>query len=328
MEEKLIRDLYKERNLGKEAADKAAASCLDFENYFLPLGKTWKDVSLKELEGYLENQKREKRLTLDGLLALGRYCYLIKNNDLYTYILRIVWNPELYENLFKRITLLAGKDVSDALLKKITLPDLGSPPSAYPPVTAEIVEALQKALPLEDCKKILTGNLHGIPASSFKEMVDLFRSEPDLDIFLQKNHKRAIKILEEHFQEDKVWFEQIITKRVIKYVKENQEILSGVREGNSIYVTKIPYDPDRFLTETDPVKKRYYACHCPLARESLLKGVSEVPPIWCHCSAGFEKLIFDTLFGEPAEVTVLETVLSGSDRCRFSVEIPGKWVPA
>jgi len=125
-------------------------------------------------------------------------------------------------------------------------------------------------------------------------------------------------------KENRIWFEQQITEPVVEFVRKNQEILSGVREGDKIYVTKIPYDPDRFLRERDPQKKRYYACHCPLARESLRSGPSDIPTLWCTCSAGFEKVMFDAIFGEPAEAEVLETVLSGSDLCRFSVTIPEK----
>ena len=44
-------------------------------------------------------------------------------------------------------------------------------------------------------------------------------------------------------------------------VKNNPEIESGVRDGNLLYITKIPYNAKEFLIETDPTMKRYYACH-------------------------------------------------------------------
>jgi len=80
------------------------------------------------------------------------------------------------------------------------------------------------------------------------------------------------------------------------------EILGGVREGDVISATKIPYKPDEWLNEQDPERKQYLACHCPMARASLKPPVtseSQVPPVWCHCSAGYEKLMFDVIFDEP-----------------------------
>jgi hypothetical protein len=109
---------------------------------------------------------------------------------------------------------------------------------------------------------------------------------------------------------------------VIEYVKGNQEILSAVRRGNYLYVTKIPYDPGKWLEEDDPVRKRYLACHCPLARESILSGDVKIPGDWCYCSGGFQKRMFDVLFNEFTEVELLESVLAGDDRCRFRIRLP------
>jgi predicted hydrocarbon binding protein len=46
------------------------------------------------------------------------------------------------------------------------------------------------------------------------------------------------------------------------------------------------------------------------------------PSTWCDCSAGFEKTLFDNAFGESLEVEVLESVLDGSERCRFAIKLP------
>ena len=69
--------------------------------------------------------------------------------------------------------------------------------------------------------------------------------------------------------QNKVWFEQIITKEAIDFVKNNQEILSGVLVNEKLYVTKIPYDIKNFLEVNDPILKKYYACHCTFVRENI-----------------------------------------------------------
>jgi hypothetical protein len=44
----------------------------------------------------------------------------------------------------------------------------------------------------------------------------------------------------------------------------------------------------QYLTETDPMLKRYYYCHCPWAREAV-KNSEKVAPIFFNCSSGFHK---------------------------------------
>jgi hypothetical protein len=147
----------------------------------------------------------------------------------------------------------------------------------------------------------------------------------DINKWLKRIHDFAVADLEHHLKEDKVWYEQIITTEIVEYVKNNQEILSGIRKGDWIYNTKFPYTPEKYLDEKDPLLKRYHMCHCPLARESILTDTLKIPMDWCYCSAGYSKFRYDIAFDEETEVELLESVFSGSDKCRFRIKIPEKW---
>ena len=70
--------------------------------------------------------------------------------------------------------------------------------------------------------------------------------------------------------------------------------------------------------------KRFYMCHCPLARAAVLEDPPKIPMDWCYCSAGYGKLRYDVAFGEETDVEVLESVFNGSDKCRFRIRIPEK----
>jgi hypothetical protein len=76
------------------------------------------------------------------------------------------------------------------------------------------------------------------------------------------------------------------------------------------------------LAETDPVMKRYYACHCPWARESIKNGNLQLNPIFCNCSGGFSKKPWEIIFEQELKVQVLESALKGDSRCRFAVHLP------
>jgi hypothetical protein len=203
-------------------------------------------------------------------------------------------------------------------------PPLGSPPEAWPALTKRVVERLEE-LPPHVCRKALAGNLHRVPRSAFREQKELFAGSEGIDDFLVKLHQRSIAEIESFMKAGRLWYEQEITPEVLAFVRGNQEMLSGVRQGDRIYMTKIPYAPKDWLVEKDPVRRRYLACHCPLARESIIAGKDRVPGTWCYCSAGFEKLLFDNVFGEEVEAELLESVLAGDNRCRFAIMIPEKY---
>jgi len=99
----------------------------------------------------------------------------------------------------------------------------------------------------------------------------------------------------------------------------------GVRDGDIIYVTKIPYMAKKYLREKDPKKKRYYACHCGWVREAI-KSDRKISPNFCYCSAGFEKRVWDVIFCQDVKADVLQTVLGGDLICKFSIHIPKEYI--
>jgi len=133
---------------------------------------------------------------------------------------------------------------------------------------------------------------------------------------------RFIEELTGYLKRGAIWYEQEITPEVLELVKGNQEIQNGVRHGDKIYVSKIPFAPKQYLTEKDPVMKRYHACHCQLVRTAIRDGKPKISPVFCYGSGGYEKLPYDVIFDEPVKIELLESALKGDMRCRFAIIIP------
>jgi len=127
--------------------------------------------------------------------------------------------------------------------------------------------------------------------------------------------------LEDCRREDRLFFAQEVTDEVLEFVRNEPEMGGGVRVGNIIYETKIPFLTKEYLAESDPRLKRYYYCHCPWAREAVKSG-GKVIPMFCNCSAGFHKKPWEGALGEKIQVDVLESVLKGDARCRFAIHLP------
>ena len=325
MQETLFRQYCQQRTFDVATTEAAVAAVRHFEDYATTAGATLETVTASHLSDYLQQLTRTGVVAEDRLLALARYCYVTRRNDLFVQLVHVAEAPGILPVLRTRAGQIIGEKAADEVFGSVALPPEGSPINVYPPVVAEILTKMEATLPTETCKQVLAGNMHQIPESSFADMREGFLKDPDIDALLADRHARLVQDLEDHMNQGKAWYEQVITPEVLEYVRNNPEIQGGVRHGNIIHVTKIPFDPQAYLDEKDPTKKRYDACHCPLARTSIVAGRPAVSPLFCYCSAGYEKLPFDVIFGEPVKVEVLESALGGSDRCRFAITIPERF---
>lgn len=241
--------------------------------------------------------------------------------DQWIYFAAILGGREVFPSIEERLEELTDKETAERIFSKVEVPKLGEGPDNYPKATKQLMEQLEKELPPEVYKRVLAGNHHRMPLEWFAKHKKALEEVGSIDDWLKQMHDAAVAEQDEYCRENKIWFEQVITPEVVEYVRNNQEVLAGVREGDWIYNTKYPYSPAAYIVEEDPEERKYLMCHCVLAREAVKSGL-EIPMEWCYCSAGYGKLRYDVAFGEDTEVEVLESVFSGSDKCRFRIKIP------
>lgn len=61
----------------------------------------------------------------------------------------------------------------------------------------------------------------------------------------------------------------------------------------------------------------YRRCFCPLVGDEA----TEVPAIYCLCSRGWLKEMFETVVARPVEVELVESIKRGADQCRFTISL-------
>lgn len=71
-------------------------------------------------------------------------------------------------------------------------------------------------------------------------------------------------------REGKDFYGQEITDEVLAFIKENPSMLAPVRKGNKLHCMAFPFNMKAYLATDDEKMKRYYVCHCPFAKESIL----------------------------------------------------------
>ena len=310
------------RGLNAETINFSIAAVGELEEYIGKKRTTFEVASLGMLKDYVSSLMEAGSNSLERLVAIARYCSFARKNDYLVYLVSLFGARNVLPDIGERLAAIASNETRNRVFEGFELPPLGSSQEAYPRLTKMIMDRMEAELPAETCRTVLTWNYHNVPIESFKEKKERFDKASSIDDYLRDEHRRFVEELELHVKEGRIWFEQEITPEVLDFVKGNQEICTGVRHGDRIYVTKIPFAPKQYLTEKDPVMKRYYACHCQLARTAIRDGKPKISRNFCYCSAGYEKLRFDAIFGEPVEVEVLESALDGDERCRFANKIP------
>lgn len=321
MNEAVLTGHYQKRGFSKEITMQAVQFVQALETHLQAAGSSLETASVNEIRAYIRLLMKQEGFSLEHLLALARYFYLTGRNEIYIYFTSLLGGEGVVESISERLAESVGAAEAERVLEGLEHPPLGSEPADFPAYTKSLMERLESNLPVETVQCVLAGNNHGIPAAAFEEEKALFAASASMDEFLQAHHKKQVEELQRHCDTNTVWYEQSITQEVVDFVAANQEIQSAVREGDVLYTTKIPYDPAQYLAETDPVKKRYYACHCPFVREAILAGSPAVSENWCYCSGGFVKYPYEVILGRPLRVNMLQSVLRGDPVCRFAIDI-------
>jgi hypothetical protein len=314
------RERCRVRGLDAAAIDAAVAVVEALEADAMEGCGTPGSISLAEVERHVASLTARGEADAPTIVALARY-FVVAGADAIAIRLLAYLSPiGILPAMAERLCALEGETVRDRVMARVAIPVPGSPPEAYPPSTAAFVRALEGELGEPRARQVLRWNVHGIPVEAFAEERERYLAAAAVDEWLVGFHERQVAVLARHAADGMLWYEQKITPRVVDYVRNNPEVLGGVRDGDRILVTKIPYDPDRYLLTDDPVEKRRLTCHCPLAASTISATGADVPATWCACSAGYEKFLFDVVFGEETEAEVLESVLAGDERCRFSIK--------
>ncbi|MFA5036453.1 MAG: hypothetical protein WC479_04685 [Candidatus Izemoplasmatales bacterium] len=318
-----LKALYEKRNIPMSEFDKIVDILGRFEiqlSKHSPV-KSIDEASIPDLDNFIASLVEWGENTFPVIIGLMRYFRIIGRNDLYVQLTKYTGGDEVIENILISLEKKAGKPIVDAVMKDLDIPILGTAPKDYPKFTDRFMKRMHEHCPSSCFSEVMSGNNHGIPDQAFADEKALYEAAPSLAAYLQDFNNRQIAILQKHADTKTIWFEQEINQKVVDYVKTNQEIMSAVLKDDKLYSTKIPYDPQRFLDETNPVMRRYYACHCPFVRESVISNDPKVSADWCLCSGGFGKAMYEVILNHKLKVKCLNNVLSGDEFCRFEIDL-------
>jgi len=328
MQEQAFRDYLVARGLAQEQVEAQVAFVDAMETRLKEKAPSWtfEDLNHRSVQEVVDEMIDRDENTVENLQALLHYAKVINNDDMFVAIFQMLDGYEAMEGLYNRLADVVGEDLRDCVFEGMPLPPLGLSRREKSRYTYRIMARMEEIFGESISRDILDNSLRYLPDAYFGDArMDYYENcEGDIDRYLVLKGQRFIDKLRDYQMRKELFFGQEITDAVIAFVEASPEIGGGIRNGNVIYETKIPYNTKAFLVETDPNKKRYQYCHCPWAKESLRKGTLTVSATFCQCSAGFHKRPYEVIFSQPLKAEVLQSVLRGDPVCRFAIHLPDR----
>lgn len=225
-------------------------------------------------------------------------------------------------NTFKReICAELGGDFWDRLIEDISLPDIDTEAACQCRRMRAFMERFESMAGPETAKDILCRVRHGLHPSQSAWAREEFLRAGDLDVFLRSHMEKELARFEELNRSGGDFYGQYITDEVLAFIRGNPSMLAPVRVGSVLHVMAFPADMGGYLGALDPAEKRYHACHCPFAKESIRSG-APVSPALCGCSLGHVMNFAEAFLDRPLQGRVVSSVLAGDLSCQYEIDIP------
>ena len=325
-------DAYRQHLLEQGSTSNELAQAMElagkFAAFLTDLGPSEKvsAAGRAEIEPFAAALIASGRNTPQSFATLCDFAVWLDYRNLYVALVELTDCDNALAVLADEIERAHGEDVRDRVFVD-PLPPLGAREAERCAYTLGLMDRMAPELTSGQQRAMWFRVQHGLPDSLWRESDAVerkkYRECGSVDAYLARRRQDRMDLLERLHDEGKLWYTAEITDEVLEFVRSNEEIQGGRREGDAIYVTKFPYNAAAYLAETDQKRKRYYACHCPLVREAILNE-QPVSPEVCNCTLGFVRHNLAGL-GMELQGEVLESAVMGNSRCRLVFHLPDGW---
>ncbi len=226
-----------------------------------------------------------------------------------------------FDTFRREIVAELGEDFWNRLAEGLTLPEIDTEAGCGCQNMARFLKKLENMAEAETVRNILCRVRHGLKPDYAGWAREKFLELGDLDAFLNYHLENEMAAFEMRNAEGRDFFGQEITDEVLEFLRAHPSMLAPVREGNKLRCMAFPGEMKAYLEAKTPEEKRYYACHCPFARESIRAGET-VPPALCNCSLGHVMNFTEGFLGRELEGRVVRSALGGDLLCEYEIFLP------
>lgn len=294
---------------------------LSLEQWLAKRGVPLNSAALPDLRKYLKHLIRTDQNSIDSMLVLKEYYFLAGRTDLMVFLSEISDYILDFETIVDRLEEYVGKDAADNIRYMDLTPPYGTDPNQLPVYTVNFLHTLSCSFPQDIIRKSLSNRNDGIIPICYEMERSLYQNSASMDEYLLASARmKEIRYYGMRFAKSR-WGDLFFPAEYLQSVSLFQEMLSGIRHNNTIYVTQEPLLPGRYRKATSLSRRRYYACHDPYVRASFLNNKTSVPVVWCERCVSRCKQMFEYLLERPLTAEVLECAILGDTLCRFAIHL-------
>ncbi|MCU0862107.1 MAG: hypothetical protein MUE65_07295, partial [Methanomassiliicoccales archaeon] len=111
MKEAEFRSFLEGRRIPHDQVERSLAAARDLELFLVERGSSWEMAGAGLLDEHISELIADGRNTEERLVALARYSYMIRRNDLYIHIAGLINAVEVLPEMERRLGELAGEGV-------------------------------------------------------------------------------------------------------------------------------------------------------------------------------------------------------------------------
>ena len=307
--------------VSSEESDSWLASLIALENWLENRGKTLDNASERDLRTYLNRLIRQDKNSIDEILVIYYYYERSNRIDLIVYLSQIADHAQEIDDIIERVSEQTDLYTATRILDAVPQLPLGTDPSRFPAFTARFLDRLLATLPKEAVRRALDEYNENCYPVQFDRERELYLASRSLDEYLLASAKLEALKLRVMQRYRSRWKSTYFPKRYVERAVLHQELLSGVRHGQTIYVTLPPFLPGRYIAARLPEKRRYYTCGDPFVRAALLKGEPAINVLWCERCVNKYRHQFEFVLGKPVTAQIDRCALLGDTDCRFAISL-------
>lgn len=312
---------FKRNDIPREETETRLADLRALERWLQKRGLSLDDAPIRSIRAYLRRLIRKNENSIDALLSLYLYYEFSSRTDLTLYLGQIVNHGQEIDEILARVSTLRGHELAAQIGRDVPQLPLGADPSRFPAFAARFIRRLLRSLREDEVRRVLDDFNECLLPISFEQERALYASADSLDDYLLASARlNALKYRAQQRRNSK-WSKLFFPEEYVDRVVLFQEMLSGVRRGNRIYVTLPPYLPAYYLQADTPEKRRYYACGDPYVRASFLTGKPTISSVWCERCVSRCRRRYEDLLGRPLSAEIVECALLGDTACRIAVTL-------
>jgi len=93
------------------------------------------------------------------------------------------------------------------------------------------------------------------------------------------------------------------------------------RKGDTIYMSKVPYNPQMHKNAKTEQERQLAYCHCPWIKAAITAN-EKVTPLFCYCSASWDKQLLEGVLEKKVKAELVKCLLKGDDCCTHAFHLP------